>query len=184
MRAFTSLLHSLFTASTYVSCQPNFIEPLVGLYRGTLDISDRNVLSIWQLFEQNRKISVASIMRLWSPDPSAASSVTQRSLDVVKALDPQKVFATCTAYPLRRGYSNEDGTFGSDDAGLYDPVVILSVTLAMLHEGNITGLDWVEILRSNVLGLAICAMSSRVVEIRSVAGFVLAKSLTVIEVSC
>lgn len=183
MRAFTGLLLALFSASTYVSCQPNFIEPLIGLYRGTLDISDRNILSIMQLFEQNRKISVVSVMRLWSPDPSSAASATQRSLDVVKALDAQKVFATCTSFPLRRGFVSQHRSITNDDASLYDPVAVLSITLAMLHEGSITGLDWVEILRSNILGLAICALSSRVSEVRSVAGFVLAKALLVIEVS-
>ncbi|OCF73524.1 hypothetical protein I204_05367 [Kwoniella mangroviensis CBS 8886] len=170
------LLHSLFAASTYVSCQPNFIEPLVPLYRGTLSESDRLILNMFQLFEGYRKLSVSSILRFWSASGIIGSG--NRSFDALTSLDPQKVFATCQAYPLRRplrGYGKASRQ-PEDGEGMYDPVFVMNLLTSTMSEGTVTGLDWVEILRSNVLGLTICGLSSRDKEIRTVAGYVLAKA--------
>ncbi|WWD09124.1 hypothetical protein V865_007246 [Kwoniella europaea PYCC6329] len=170
------LLHSLFAASTYVSCQPNFIEPLVPLYRGTLSESDRLILNMFQLFEGYRKLSVSSILRFRSASGIIGSG--NRSFDALTSLDPQKVFATCQAYPLRRplrGYGKASRQ-PEDGEGTYDPVFVMNLLTSTMSEGTVTGLDWVEILRSNVLGLTICGLSSRDKEIRAVAGYTMAKA--------
>ncbi|WWC58327.1 uncharacterized protein I303_100867 [Kwoniella dejecticola CBS 10117] len=177
---YITLLHTLFAASTYVSCQPNFIEPLVLLYRGTLSKSDRLVLNMFQLFEGYRKLSVSSVLKFWSASGIVGSG--NRAFDALTSLDPQKVFATCQAYPLRRtlrGTGQSDKKSG-DDESLYDPVFVMSLLTYTMSEGNLTGLDWVEILRSNVLGLTVCGLASRDKEVRAVAGYALAKAYSLI----
>ncbi|WVQ93728.1 hypothetical protein IAU59_000805 [Kwoniella sp. CBS 9459] len=177
---FIGLLHSLFSASTYVSCQPNFIEPLLILYRGSMIEADRLILNMFQTFEVYRKISVASILRFWSSNGIVGSG--NRSFDALTSLDPAKVFNTCQAYPLRRplrGHGKQEQTPETGD-NHYDPVFVMSLLASTMCEGTITGLDWVEILRSNVLSLTICGLSSRDADIRGVASYILAKAFSLI----
>ncbi|OXG21306.1 nucleolar pre-ribosomal-associated protein 1 [Cryptococcus neoformans Tu259-1] len=177
---FIRLLHRLFASSTYVSCQPPFIEPLILLYRGTTSEVDRRVLHMLQLFEGYRRISIASIMRYWNAN--GVLGIGGKSLDALASLDPQKVFATCQAYPLRRQLRGwgKIATDPEEGEGLYDPVFVMGLFVASMHEG-MRGLDWVEVLRSNVLGLTVCGLSSRDKEVRSVASYALAKTMSLIE---
>lgn len=179
-QAFMRLTHALFVANTYVSAQPSFIEPLVGFYRGTLAEADRLVLGIFAAFESQKKISVASILRHWAPGGANSSG---RALDALTSLDAHKVFATCAAFPLRRSLAPPaPGSAESNkyDAELYDPVFILCLLSATLQE-EITPLEWVEILRTNVLGLTLVALSSRDKAMRSMAGYLLKRTLELIE---
>ena len=50
-------------------------------------------------------------------------------------------------------------------------------------EHQLSGLDWVEILRSDALGVAVCAMASRDTEVRRLAGYVLSRVMAQIQVS-
>lgn len=177
---FIRLLHRLFASSTYVSCQPPFIEPLILLYRGTTSEVDRRVLHMLQLFEGYRKISLASVMRYWNA--SGVLGIGGKSLDALTSLDPQKTFATCQAYPLHRKLRGwgKIATDPEEGEELYDPVFVMGLFIASMHEG-MRGLDWVEVLRSNVLGLTVCGLSSRDREVRSVASYALAKTMSLIE---
>lgn len=184
--AFVRITHALFLASTYVSCQPSFVEPLVPLYRGTLGRADRLLLELFITFEGQRKLSLSSVLQHWSP----SGGVSARALDALTALDPQKVFASCAAFPLRRTNPPPSGTQEVDDGlpidtqpeDVYDPVFVLALFSTVLQE-ELGGLDWVEILRSNVLGLAVCALASRDAGMRRVAGYVLGRSVQLITVS-
>ena len=93
------------------------------------------------------------------------------------------MFATALAFPLRRGLrglcvieENEGGL------GLYDPVFVLALLAAVLR-AELTGLDWVEVLRTNCLGVAIMSLSSRDPEMRCLGGYLLAKTMKAMEVS-
>lgn len=133
-----------------------------------------------QLFEGYRRISIASIMRYWNAN--GVLGIGGKSLDALASLDPQKVFATCQAYPLRRQLRGwgKIATDPEEGEGLYDPVFVMGLFVASMHEG-MRGLDWVEVLRSNVLGLTVCGLSSRDKEVRSVASYALAKTMSLIE---
>lgn len=48
---------------------------------------------------------------------------------------------------------------------------------------DLAGLDWVEVLRSNALGLAVAALASRDAGIRDLAGYCLSKTAEIIKVS-
>ena len=183
---FVNLLEALFVGSPYASCQPNFIEPLLPLYRGTLALSDRKALGIFKLFESQRRVSVTSVLRYWSDSGAATGG---KSLDAVLSLDAGKVMATCCAFPLRRelvGASEDESKQTADPVeegeGLYDPAFVLPMLGAALVEGEMSGLDWVEVLRGNALGLAVCALASRDAGMRTLAGWVLARALATVQV--
>lgn len=188
------LLVGIFKASPYASCQPNFIESLMPLYGATLSTADQKILSVFRLFETQRKVSSASMLRHWS----AAQTTSSRGLDAILSLDAQAVFATCCAFPLRRQLRESAASSWSaptelqlwtpppgspDPSKLYDPAFVLPLYASVLGEGELRGLDWVEVLRSNVIGLAVCALSSRDASIRQLAAGVLAKTVEVISVS-
>ncbi|BEJ10826.1 hypothetical protein CspHIS471_0102480 [Cutaneotrichosporon sp. HIS471] len=181
--AFVRITHALFLASTYVSCQPTFVEPLVPLYRGTLGRADRLLLELFLAFEAQRKLSLSSVLQHWSP----SGGVSARALDALTSLDPQKVFNSSAAFPLRRTNPPPQGAQVVDNGlppdakpdDVYDPVFVLALLSTVLQE-ELGGLDWVEILRSNVLGMAVCALASRDAGMRRIAGYVLARSVQLV----
>lgn len=120
-------------------------------------------------------------------------STNRRPLDIVVALDPAKVLRTCTSFPMRRSFNPQemelDVPEGLDLETLYDPVYLLAAYAAVLVDGELglgnelSGLDWVEVIRSNVLGLVVCALSSRKADVREMASFLIAKTYAYIQVS-
>jgi nucleolar pre-ribosomal-associated protein 1 len=165
--AFSRLAHALFVANTYVSAQPNFVEPLLGFYRASMDEADQLVLAMFAAFENQRHLSVTSIFRHWG-------NASGRALDALSALDPARVFATCSAFPLRRGVG---GTAAAPQEDIYDPAFVLPLLSAVVLDDEMQPLDWVELLRTNALGLAVCALSSRDAGMRTLAGWLLKTTL-------
>ena len=108
--------------------------------------------------------------------------VGQRAFDALISLEGGKVFATCTTFPLRRGLRSDVVDTGHEVESLYDPAFVLPLFAAALSS-TLTGLDWVELLRSNVLGLAVCSLASRDVDMRNLGGYVLSKAMKLISVS-
>jgi nucleolar pre-ribosomal-associated protein 1 len=98
------------------------------------------------------------------------------------------VFRSCIKFPLRRtlegviGASNSGDDVEHQDEGLYDPAFVLPLFKVVLEE-KLSGLEWVEVLRCNVLGLGICALSSRDEGMRGLGGWCLAKTMEIISVS-
>lgn len=92
------------------------------------------------------------------------------------------MFATAVTFPLKRPLRGLFDIVESEAGqGLYDPAFVLPL-YGMTLAGNLTGLEWVEVLRSNVIAVAIAALSSRHVEMRSMAGWLLSKTMTNLEV--
>ncbi|CDZ97889.1 Uncharacterized conserved protein [Phaffia rhodozyma] len=187
--AVIAVIRALFDMSPATCCQPAHIEPLMALYRGTMDRSDETILSIFHLFERHRRVSVASLLTCWSPDGPLAAGSIRRSLDIILALDPNRVLKTCSSFPMRRTFDLQPAASHPSkqvDPELYDPLYLLSIFAVLLHQselgsGNeLTGLEWVEILRSNILGLAVCALSSRMDDMRSFASFLISKACSYI----
>lgn len=175
---FVQLYSALFTASTYVSCQPNFVEPLVPLYRGTMSEADLVILDMFQLFESVRRVSIASVLRSWS---SSGLTGTDKAFDAFTSLDPGKVNNTCASFPLRRSLGA--GVPASDhNDRIYDPVFVLALFGATLMEKDLTGLEWVEVMRSGGLGIVVSALSSRDQRLREYANWLLSKTFSLISV--
>ena len=172
------LLSALFTANPYISCQPAFVEQILPLYRGTLARSDQHLLGMFHTFESYRHISVSSVLSAWS----AGAGRSSRAFEAITSLEPGKMFATAVTFPLKRSLRGvHEMTENEAGQGLYDPAFVLSLFGSMLRE-KLTGLDWVEVLRSNVIGVAIAALSSRDAEMRSMAGWLLSQTMSYLQV--
>ena len=154
---FVQLYSALFSASTYVSCQPNFVEPLVPLYRGTMSTADQVVLDMFQTFESVRRVSIASVLRSWS---SSGLTGTERAFDAFTSLDGGKVNSTCALFPLHRKIGAGQEKKLESNEKIYDPVFIMALLGSTLLEKDLTGLEWVEIMRCGGLGIVVCALSA------------------------
>lgn len=155
------LLHTLFHLYPTNTCQPSHVTPLTRLYGGTLSYSDRLLLSIFHLYEKQRRMSIASVFQHWSPSPTGPPS--QDVLEAIASLDPSRVFRTCTTYPTRRQLNvTVVGDTGVRDESLYDPLFLTLLVVQMLSEHKQLRIaDWVRVFRSNVISLVMCVLTSR-----------------------
>jgi nucleolar pre-ribosomal-associated protein 1 len=177
---FIGLYSALFYGSTYVSCQPNYVEPLLSLYRGTMSTADRKILDMFQTFESVRKVSIASILQSWS---SSGLTGTDRAYDAFTSLDAGKVNNTCASFPLRRGVARKADLESNER--IYDPVFVMALygaTMTENTEKGLSGLQWVEIMRCGGLGIIVSALSSRDRDMREYANWLLAKTFSAISV--
>jgi nucleolar pre-ribosomal-associated protein 1 len=166
--AIVELLLTLFNLHPYNTCQPSHVEPLVYIYGGTLSAADCQLLSIFQLFENHRKTSVASIFSRWSSSSDATSSTP---LEALQSLDSIRVLRTCLAYPNGRYFTERAGyKKGPSDELIYDPVFVMLLFGHMCsHSPPESALDWVELFRTNVVSLLIRTLSSKDDDIRKIA---------------
>ncbi|KAG6856484.1 hypothetical protein H0H87_003952 [Tephrocybe sp. NHM501043] len=166
--AIVRLLHTLFFLHPINTCQVTHVEPLVKIYRGTLSKADGQILSIFRLFEIERKISIASLLCRWSPTPNILSST---ALEAVHGLDAILVLRTCLSFPAWRNLedlSTEKAT--CHEAQLYDPVFLILLFAQMLAENTPeSAFAWVEVFRTNIVSLLIKVLSSRYGTMRDIA---------------
>ena len=151
------------------TCQPTHIEPLLRVYTASCSVSDLQVLSIFQLFESQRGLSVATLVSRWSPTPGLSSSSV---LEAINALNSNQVLRTCLAFPnWRRLQDGKDKNRNRNaNKDVYDPVFILLLFALMLLESPPSSTSgWVELFRSNVVCLLIRCMSSRDDDLRDLA---------------
>lgn len=172
--ALIRLVGALFHASPYISCQPAFIEPLLDVYRGSNHPSDKEIFEIFKLFEKQTRTSSASVLCRWRGSGVSSRSSATNALDAIRSLDSQKVFATCILFESRRT--------DVDLEEMLDPEFLLCLFGAFLYTEVVSGLDWVEILRSKILSVAIVGLSSKKEEMRSLSSALLATALKRIEV--
>lgn len=158
--AIIELLHSLFHLHPTNTCQITHVEPLVRVYHGTLSVSDLRILSILQLFETQRKLSVTSLLSRWS---FISSSSSQSALEALQSLDPILVLRTCLNLPRWRCVEDQSALFiCPQDAHLYDPVFIMLLFGQMLaDQPPSSSFAWLELFRTNVISLFIRVLSSK-----------------------
>ncbi|KAF8208911.1 ribosome 60S biogenesis N-terminal-domain-containing protein [Mycena galopus ATCC 62051] len=161
-------LHLLFNLYPANTCQVTHIQPLVRIYHGTASTSDRKLLSIFQLFEAQRKVSVASLLAQWSATPEIPSS---NVLEAVQSLDAILVLRTCLHFPKWRCLADQiDYTENARDAQLFDPVfLILIFAQAMAEKTPESAFGWIELFRTNIVSLIIRSMSAKDQHLREIA---------------
>ena len=163
------LLSYLFNLHPHNTCQVTHIDPLVKVYGGTLSYFDVKILSILQLFEKQRKLSVAPLLSSWSTIPNSASTT---AVEALQSLDPTIVFFTCTNFPQWRRIQNS--TFSkaviAKDRNLYDPVFLLLLFNQMMTERlPSSSITWLELFRTNVVSLFLRSLSAKDGKIRELA---------------
>ncbi|KAF9040788.1 ribosome 60S biogenesis N-terminal-domain-containing protein [Panaeolus papilionaceus] len=172
--AVIALLHHLFRTHPHNTCQVTHIEPLIYVYHGTLSQSDLQILSIFQLFEGQRKLSVVPLLCRWS---SSTKTSSQTPLEALQSLDPISVLRTIINFPVWRKLSLDEKSVvaeqsrqDQDSDTLYDPIFIMLMFGHMLVEGPPTSaFGWVGLFRTNVVSLFIRALSAKDGGMRSIA---------------
>ncbi|KAJ2915963.1 hypothetical protein MD484_g4428, partial [Candolleomyces efflorescens] len=159
-----SLLHNLFHLHPSNTCQVSHVEPLARVYGGTLSNSDRRLLSIFQLFERQRKLSIRTLVGRWTPPSSSLASGGSDSvgLEALQNLDGISVLKTALAFPVLMQVEVSFGKCTLYENQLFDPLFLLLLLQHVLSNGPPTSaVSWIELFRSNVVGLALRALSAR-----------------------
>lgn len=179
--ALVNAVQALFYLHPGNTSQPSHIAPLVPVYRGTLDVSDLKILSLFQLFERERRFSCASILARWLDTTTLSSS---GALDALTSLEAARVIRLCTGWPTWRGVRvgeppKEDATWN----GLYDPVFILLLLGQVLTEDKSRSPpDVIRIFRSNTPCVVTLGLSSKHEDMRRLSWAVLGGLAASIEV--
>ncbi|KAG0699762.1 hypothetical protein DFH29DRAFT_990668 [Suillus ampliporus] len=173
---------ALFRLHPTNTCQPSHIVPLVRIYGGTISAADRNLLSIFRLYEAEKLTPTSSILAKWSPSPGISVS---NQLDTVQNVDPIRILRTCHVFPIWRRMSDEqeDEQVGLDEQ-VYDPLfVILLVAQMLSHHPPASSLEWVQTFRSNVFSLLVRCLSAKDEKIREASLGLLARVWKSVELS-
>jgi nucleolar pre-ribosomal-associated protein 1 len=134
-----------------------------------LSLPDRMILSIFQLFEFQRKSSISGLLGRWSTRQEVPSS---SPLEAIQSLDSSLVLRTCLHWPTWRKLDDPISNLEDDeqDSLLYDPVFLILLLAQTLAESPPeSAFAWVELFRTNVVGLIIRGLSCRDDHIRAVA---------------
>lgn len=166
-------LHVLFNLHPTNTCQPSHIDPLMHIYNGSTSVCDRRLLSIFQLFERQRKSSIASILGRWSAVPGQTSTT---ALEALQSLDPIRTLRTCLSFPMQRSLAQlPHEAFDRDQTDLYDPVFVLSLFgIMMSNSPPSSALAWVGLFRTNVVSLMVRTLSAKSDDLRALSLFHLA----------
>ena len=166
--AVIDLLFALFNLHPSNACQITHVEPLASIYRATLSSSDLKLLSIFRLFENERKLSVSMLFSRWSTNTCSAAS---NSLEAIQSLDPNLVFRTSLHYPRWRRLDDQSKhSVSNHDAQLYDPIFLILLFGTMLSESPpSTSYAWLEMFRTNIVGLLIRSLSCKDACVRDMA---------------
>lgn len=190
-----SLLHCLASQHPATILTTPNVQALLAIYGGTLSLSDRLLFDLFQRMEQDSgRASFLPLARSWTGHSGVPASSAPLALDALLSLDPSQTLNTCSGFPRCRDYGHIDA--GSSFARrhavdsaeavaaasearerqMYDPLWVLSLLLAVLNEdAKLTGLQWLSVVRLNVIGVAICALSSKSDSVRALATLLLGK---------
>ncbi|PWN34846.1 uncharacterized protein FA14DRAFT_171572 [Meira miltonrushii] len=155
---------------------------LVSLYRGTLDLSDRQIFQSLAFYEQSHaSVSMLSMLKEWNSSNEVSGS-SEESL--IYRLDANRVLDTIQHFPRARSYRDlKSAGYGqlsvkqTEPASLYDPLFLLSAYAQFLSgDRDPSGLQLVEMMRTNVLGATVCCLSSIDQSVRSSASLMVAKT--------
>ncbi|CAA7269153.1 unnamed protein product [Cyclocybe aegerita] len=164
------LLHRLFHLHPANTCQITHIEPIVKVYRGTLSRTDRRILSIFQLFEGQRRLSVTPLLSRWSATLGISS---QTALEALQSLDPILVLRTTLQFPRWRRVDDQSSVKlppDGPDVVLYDSIFLMLLFSQMLSEQPpSSAFAWIELFRTNVVSLFIRALSAKDGRVRELA---------------
>lgn len=157
------------------------IADLVSLYKGSLSREDRQIMQILQLYEQNRGLSLLELLKShWSPSKEQIN--VDPTTKLVWRMDEKRAFETCLRFPRGRGMQNiihhgyEDTEIESL-ASIYDPIFVLATFGSFLADSDpLTGLSWIDLLRSNILSVVCCCLSSKCGDMRSLSATLLAQT--------
>jgi nucleolar pre-ribosomal-associated protein 1 len=182
-----AFLDALFRKHPQNTCQVSHATPLIQIYGGTLSKADQRLLSIFALVEQERRISVASLLVQWCPMRTASTRSMTSVTDTVILLDPSMVFHSCHhLWALGREDRDQGDSIiytESPDAA-YDPQLLLGFVGQLLNKpSGLKSQEWVELFRTNIFSFVLCCLSAKSRTIRNIARVSLGSSIQNLQVS-
>ncbi|KAF5379860.1 hypothetical protein D9757_007247 [Collybiopsis confluens] len=170
--ALANVLYTLFHLHPVNTCQPSHVQPLIALYGGSASVADRKILAIFHLFEEQRRMSIASLFSQWSPLPGGFQSSS--ALEALRNVDSLLVLRTALNFPQWRALEGSDASGHWEErpegSEIYDPVFLLLLFAHVLaEEAPQTVPGWVEFFRTNIVGLVIRALSAKDASLREIA---------------
>ena len=142
--------------------------------------ADLQLFSIFRLFEDTKKTSVASLFSRWSATSDITSTTT---LEAMLSVDPNRMFRTCLMYPNWRHVQGISEANVANQA-VYDPVFVILLFAQMLKDDQPTSaLSWVQLFRTNVISLVVRSLSARDDQLRELALAQIASLYKVLEAS-
>lgn len=176
--ALIKLVVALALSSIQAASSSRVIEKLMPFYGGTLSADDQSLLDLFQRIELVTGTSVSSALRAFNP-----------SLD----LSPPETTRAGTLAALQLGYvrrswlricASSRTVFPSEHSSItYDPRFLLPFLRHTIAEEELKGTDWLGILETGVLGIAVAALASSSTSLRSMGQATLADVLVKVAVS-
>lgn len=167
---FARLLHVIFHTHPANTCQASHVQPIIQLYAGTLSSADQRLLSIFRLFEKQRKVSIASLVA-FRPQQNAMDPRT--ALDALLELDSARVFRAVMSFPawIKLDFHGTGNSLeGSDNASVYDPVFVMLLCAQVLQTSlPSSALSWVSFFRTNIISLTFRCLSCKDEDLRKLA---------------
>lgn len=185
-----STIHSLACKHPMQSLTPQNLSVMASIYGASLSQSDRLLFDLFQQSEEyHGRGHFISAIRMWSDRGTSQQDQSSRPLNTLLSLDSAKVLKTCTNFPRERTFDhiapsgcNREDSCSPESRGAYDPLWIISILATTLQEQHqISGLQWLAIVRTNALGVAMCCLSSKAEKVRSMGLTSLARVYTGIE---
>lgn len=175
--ALIRLVIALSFSSIPAAAGARVIEKMMPFYGGTLSDDDQSLLDLFQRIELVVGGSVSIAMRAWNPSLDLSPPETSRA----------GTFAALQLGYVRRSWlrvsSSSRTVFPAEHANItYDPRFLLPLLCHAIAEEEMKGADWLGILETGVLGLAVAALASSSNSLRSMAQATLANVLVKVEV--
>ncbi len=170
------ILHSFVRAGAISDV---LTQALLSSYGGSLSLTDRLLFASLQQVDRKQALDVWS---QWSPDGTGSDLVEK-----LLALDPTRLLASCTGFNRSRRFESVSIATPHADNGesstsrCYDPLMVLSLLSAATLERRLTGLEWLDLLRANVVSVVVCCLSSRSSHVRMLAMIVLGRAYAMIK---
>ncbi|CAO1621203.1 unnamed protein product [Parajaminaea phylloscopi] len=184
----TTVIHTLASKEPEEALGSYTTRALASVYSGTLALSDRLIFDLFAQADQGAsRDSFGNVISVWSGDQSHRSSDARLPLEALLSLDSGRALNTITEFARDRTSNHIAlGEPKSDDhealSNAYDPAWVLYLLSAALRQSQrISSLQWLAIVRTNALGVAVCCLSSKDAQTRSLALGVIARAYANIE---
>lgn len=173
------LVIALSSSSIPAAAAARVVEKLVPFYGATLSTDDQLILTLFHRVELVTGTSLSIALRAWNsslelgpPEATRAGTLAALQVGYVRRSWSRVCASTRTTFPTE--YANIT----------YDPTFILPFLQRVIAEEEMKGQDWLSLLESGVLGIAIAALASTSTSLRTIAQATLADTLIKIQVSC
>lgn len=152
--ALVELLQAFDGRATGLFGRVNAVPVLLPFYQATLSKADQGLLQLFRRAELQGGTSIRSVIHNWVP--WQLRGVCTGPFQVLANLDPGLLYQSqcCVMRPK--------GTVVLEEAydATADPTFYLALVSSLLEEEGITRSNWLALISSNALGLAICSLAS------------------------